>query len=291
MRTADHPVRRFLGRAARKINPLRVPEPAVKREQILGRLREELRPGSLADPELQALLHQLSLTDREEIARSTRTMVQYYGDEVPAVQRAEEQAALRAAPANYRLEELNGINVGCGSRAIHPSLLNTDAHKGDWELGGGSTLAFRSSANLRAWAHELPFRSNTVDFTVALHVLEHVPDPVATVLHWLDLVKPGGGVGIVVPDWRYTWDARNDHHPWGHRWNPTPELARELYDTYWKDVADLEALQTYPYKLSFDIVLRKHGEFQPFDCEAAAQIPSGWQLHQSGRFLGSAAAA
>lgn len=290
MRTADHPVRRFLGRAARRINPARVPRPAVKREQILNRLREELRPGSLADAELQALLRELSLTDREEIARATRTMVQYYGEEVPAIQCAEEQAALQAAPPNHRLEELNGLNVGCGSRAIHPTLLNVDAHRGEWEMGSGSADAYRSVANVRAWAHELPFQSNTIDFIVALHVLEHVTDPAATVLHWLDLVKPGGGVGIVVPDWRYTWDARNDHHPWGHRWNPTPELARELYETHWKEIADLESLHTYPFKLSFDLVLRKHGEFRPFDCEAAAEIPSGWELHQSGRFLEGAAA-
>lgn len=283
-------VRRLISRVVRKTSSVRVPEPAMDRQEILARLRRELRPGTLGAPELQALLHRLSLTDREEISRATRTMVQYYGDEVPPIARAEEAAALRAAPANYPLEELNGLNVGCGSRAIHPSLLNVDAHKGDWQMGDGSPQAYHSLASLRAWVHALPFQSNTIDFIVALHVLEHVPDPATTVLHWLDLVRPGGGVGIVVPDWRYTWDARNDRHPWGHRWNPTPEFVRELYETHWKEVAKLEALQSYPFKLSFDIVLRKHGEFQPFDCESAAQIPSGWQLHQSGRFVESAAA-
>lgn len=290
MRTASHSVRRFLGRAVRKANALRAPEPALSREEILGRLRKELGPGRVGEPEMQKLLRQLSLTDREDIARSSRTMVQYYGDEVVALDAAQDQAALRAAPAGYRLEELNGVNVGCGSRTVHPSLLNLDAHKGEWSMGAGSSQSYTSLANLRAWAHELPFRSSSLDFIIALHVLEHVPDPVSTVLHWLDLVKPGGGVGIVVPDWRYTWDARNDRHPWGHRWNPTPELMRELYDAHWKEIADLEAVQTYSFKVSFDFMLRKHGEFRPFDCESIAQTPSGWQLHQSGRFLQSAAA-
>ena len=261
---------------------------AMRGDQILSVLQRELTRDRLRDPRYQALLQQLSIEDRETIALTTGTMVQYYGDEVAAIQRAEEQAALKAAPPGFTLEELNGVNVGCGSRTVHSSLLNIDAHKGEWSLG--PRHHYTSLANLRAWAHELPFERNSIDFIVALHMLEHLPDPVAAVLHWLDVVKPGGGVGIVVPDWRYTWDARTDTNAWGHRWNPTPELIRELYDAHWKEAAELEALQSYPFKLSFDLTLRKRGEFRPFDCDAAAQIPSGWQLHQSGRFIRGAAA-
>ena len=276
------------------------PSPAISREQIVERLRRELRKGNLRSEPMQRLLTQLNATDREEIARATGTMVQYYGDEVRAVGEAEEQAALRAAPPGYSLEQLNGLNVGCGNRPVHPSLLNLDAHKGAWALGPdpkrqeapieNSKPRHHSIASLRAWAHDLPFRSGSVDFIIALHLLEHLPDPVATVLHWLDIVKPGGGLGIVVPDWRYTWDARNDTHPWSHRWNPTPELVQELYQRHWSSIASLEALQSYRYKLSFDFVLRKHGVFEPFDTEAAAQFPTGHQLHQSGRFVHGSAA-
>ena len=270
------------------MEPKQPTDTAMTREEILSFLQRELTKAHLRDPDIQSLLTRLSIEDREALARSTGTMVQYYGGEVAAVQRAEEQAAMRAAPANFPLEQLNGVNVGCGSRTIHPSLLNVDAHKGEWSLG--PRHHYNSLANLRAWAHELPFRSNSIDFIVALHMLEHLPDPAAAVLHWLDLVKPGGGVGIVVPDWRYTWDARNDDHAWGHRWNPTPELVRELYEAHWKHVAELQALQSYSFRLSFDFTLRKRGHFRPFDCDAAAQIPSGWQLHQSGRFVQSSAA-
>lgn len=51
----------------------------------------------------------------------------------------------------------------------------------------------------------------------ALSAAEHLNDPVAAVLHYLDIVKPGGGVGIVVPNWEYAWDARGDDNEWGHR--------------------------------------------------------------------------
>lgn len=227
-------------------------------------------PGTLADERVQAMLRQLSLADREAVALATRTMVQYYGDEVASLREAEETAALRAMPPGHRIEDLNGLNVGCGDRPIHPPLLGIDV---------------RRSGHLRGWCDALPFRSESIDFIVALHVLEREHDPVATVLHWLDVVKPGGGVGIVVSDWRYTWDARHDHDPWSHRWNPTPRLLEQLHARHWAHAASLERLDTYPFKLSFDVVLRKHGTFAPFDGSSRANRPTGHDLHEAGLFL------
>lgn len=248
-------------------------------------LRQTLNRSNLHEPAMQAQLQSMSLEEREELARATSTMVQYYGDEVPAVRSAEEAAALRAMPPGFAIEQLNGLNVGCGDRPIHSSLLGIDAHKGTWAMGGGSQASFTSLAQLRGWAHDLPFKPSSIDFIVALHVLEHEPDPVATVRHWLELLKPGGGLGIVVPDWRYTWNARNDRHPWSHRWNPTPGLLRSLHERRWADFATLEHLDTYPYRLSFDVVLRKHGQFIPFDEQAMDQRPTGYDLHCQNVFL------
>lgn len=253
-------------------------------------LRERLKPSTLSEPDIQRALRQLTLEEREAVALITGTMVQYYGEEVTAVRAAEEQAALQAMPPGIAIERLNGVNIGCGDRPIHPSLLGVDAHKGEWALGDPSAGTFTSLAHLRGWARELPFKEESIDFIVALHVLEHEPDPIATVLHWLDVVKPGGGIGIIVPDWRYTWDARRDRHPWSHRWNPTPSLLETLYKRHWSHVATLEHLATYEYKLSFDVVLRKRGEFVPFDEHAMDHRPTGHDLHERGEFLSADAA-
>lgn len=155
---------------------------------------------------------------------------------------------------------------------------------------GRGAASFTSLAHLRGWAGDLPFKTASLDFIVALHVLEHEPDPVATMLHWLDVVKPGGGVGIVVPDWRYTWDARTDRHPWSHRWNPTPDLMRSLHARHWSKVATLEHIDTIPYKLSFDVVLRKHGLFAEFDVRALEERPTGYELHCRNCFVQEEAA-
>ena len=251
----------------------------------LSPLGELVTRENLHEPHTQDLLRQLSLEGREAVALATGTMVQYYGNEVAAVREAEETASLRSMPPGYAIEWLNGLNVGCGDRPIHSALLGIDAHRGTWSLGGGAAASFTSLAHLRGWAGDLPFKPASLDFIVALHVLEHEPAPVATLLHWLDVVKPGGGVGIVVPDWRYTWDARNDRHPWSHRWNPTPDLLRSLHARHWSKVATLEHIDTIPFKQSFDVVLRKHGLFAEFDVHALEKSPTGYELHCRNAFV------
>lgn len=44
------------------------------------------------------------------------------------------------------------------------------------------------------------------------------------VLHYLDVLKPGGGLGVVIPHWQYAWRAHLDGNAWGHRWNTAPEV-------------------------------------------------------------------
>ena len=64
-----------------------------------------------------------------------------------------------------------------------------------------------------------------------------------------DTLKPGGGLGVVLPNWRYTWDARRDTAQWGHRWNSAPEVVCRLYLKHWSHVADLEQLNTLKCEL------------------------------------------
>ena len=254
--------------------------------QQIAKLEPSYNRANAADPANIRLLRHLSLQDREEFARQTKTCVLYFGDEVSLVQKAEEDAALAAAPKGYSLEKLNGLNIGCGNRRISPHLLPVDIMRAPPTTAiAGAHHAFLQGAIL-ALADQLPFRNGTIDLIVALHMLEHMPDPVAVVQHWLDLLKPGGGIGIVVPDWRYTWDSRNDASVFGHKWNCSPELVRSLWEQHWSAHCELEGLATYPYKLSFDFVLRKHGDFVPFTIPDPSTMPSGASLHKAGVFLG-----
>jgi len=234
----------------------------------------------------EAILNKLrtfSIVERELISRRTRTITVYFGDEVAAVRQAEETAALGAMPRGYPISALNGLNIGCGNRRIDPALLAVDISREELKKQGGHGAA--SSNALLAMSDQLPFASETIDFIVALHMLEHVHNPVEVLRHWLDKLKPGGGIGLVLPDWRYSWDARHDESAYGHKWNTEPDLVRHLWQDNLAEICALEALDTYPYKLSFDVVLRKPGEFRPFVLPTGQRAESGAARFRRGAFL------
>lgn len=109
------------------------------------------------------------------------------------------------------LENSGGIGVEIGAFKtpiphIHP--VYVDRFK---EYAGEPCLAdyYGDAANL-------PFRSNSLDYVVSSHVLEHTANPVAALAEWYRVLKPDGLVYLVVPDRRYTWDHRRPLTPIAH---------------------------------------------------------------------------
>lgn len=197
-----------------------------------------------------------------------------------------QEAVLRAAPLPD-LSLLNGLNLGAGSRPVDPSMTLVEGRRGTPVGASHEIRDLKATANntILSWAQDLPFKSNTIDYIVSLHNLEHLHDPVQAVLHYLDVLKPGGGIGIVVPHWEYAWDARLDDGQWGHRWNSCPEVVCEMFNRYWRHIAELEHLNTYAYRLSFDFVLRKKGQFVPFN-QSHPGYPTGTAAYCKGMFIG-----
>lgn len=252
-------------------------------DHVLKHLHRQMKPVITDNIEL---LKSLSRKQREYFALKTETMVLYIGDEVAEVMKAEEDGAMRAAPYGYSPENLVGLNIGCGARLITPYLLPVDIMRTNHFGTAAGEHAALTAAALLSHSDDLPFKPNSIDYIVALHMLEHIENPIETINHWLDVIKPGGGIGIVVPNWRYTWDSRKDKGAFSHKWNPTPDFLRKLYTENWKKRCTLEQIETYDFKLSFDIVLRKHREFKPFHLPTPRSIRSGKQLYECGQFLG-----
>ena len=46
-----------------------------------------------------------------------------------------------------------------------------------------------------------------VDFVIASHVIEHIPDPIGWLAQLADVVAVGGVLSLIVPDMRFTFDA------------------------------------------------------------------------------------
>ena len=146
------------------------------------------------------LLSKFSLEEREYFARASNTVVLYIGDEVKSFMQAEEDAAMRAIPAGYHPIDLIGLNIGCGNRLISPYLIPVDILRENvLGVSHGEHISLTASA-LLSKPDDLPFKAWAVDYIVSLHMLEHSEDPIKTVNHWLDIIKPGGGIGVVLPD-------------------------------------------------------------------------------------------
>ncbi|MCU0464401.1 MAG: methyltransferase domain-containing protein [Anaerolineae bacterium] len=67
----------------------------------------------------------------------------------------------------------------------------------------------RSNANtLVASVLDLPFANNTFDVVLSTEVIEHTPDPLASVLEMVRVLKPGGHLVLSTPNWLWQFPVR-----------------------------------------------------------------------------------
>lgn len=133
----------------------------------------------------------------------------------------------------WKPDEMNlGIDVGCGDRRADPCLVGIDHHNGEWQDKDG--IARHSIADVVADVRNLPYEDGSVDFLVSTHVLEHFADPSVILTEWLRVIRTGGIVAIVVPDWRYTFSCEGEDQKTseeGHKKDYTlDELCRVALD-------------------------------------------------------------
>ncbi len=248
-------------------------------------LKDNLDFSYMAAADNVRLMSQFTAKSREEFSLKTNSLVLYTPDEAGLIKRLEEEAALCAAPKGHALKTLNGVNIGCGDRQINEYLLPVDImRESEGADSTGVHHAFLNGAVL-ANPEDLPFKPETLDFIVALHMLEHVSNPMEILQYWNSLLKPGGGIGLVLPNYEYTWNAAGDNSRFGHKWNSSTSVFRRLFDRHLADQMLLEQIGTLPHKISFDVVLRKPGMFKPFAISNATSSHSGAELAQMGMMV------
>jgi len=114
----------------------------------------------------------------------------------------------------------SGVEVGPGlNPALRPQRGLTvryveKKHPSEW----AATYAKRElTADEKAlWQHYVvdsarhlhAFPPGSLDFVFSNHVLEHLVDPIGTMVRWWERLAPGGVLAGVVPDQRYTFDWR-----------------------------------------------------------------------------------
>lgn len=250
---------------------------------ILHHIREKSIGDWTQNQTFRDMLSSLSIDEADRIAYDTFNSPFYNATTATRVLRNEVETVLRAAPIPD-LAALNGVNIGAGGRAI-PGTIPLDAHR-SVETFNQLPLQQQNVPNtFLSWADKLPFAHESLDFIVSLHNFEHLADPAGAMNHYLDVLKPGGGIGVVIPNYDYCWDASRDASVWGHRWSTKPEVVCKLYHEFWRDRADLVDIVVFEEKLSFGFILRKKGEFVPFDSKGVPSYGTGDELMKAGKYV------
>lgn len=121
---------------------------------------------------------------------------------------ASKAAAMRAYLRKKSYQHV--LDVGAGSGFFSKHLLERG-------IAGRATLVDTGYDREHTETHhgrQVDYRTDyaNADFDLALFmdVLEHVPDPVALLKHYLDIAKPGTEVFVSVPAFKFLWSGHDD---------------------------------------------------------------------------------
>ncbi len=115
--------------------------------------------------------------------------------------------------AHHYLDGLNGIEIGASTQ----NSFGLDKTGGsyttvDFEADqGGKRQASKFkpvAVDIVAEGDDLPFKSNTLDYVLSSHVIEHFFDPIKALTEWNRVIREGGYLFIIVPHKERTFDSK-----------------------------------------------------------------------------------
>jgi SAM-dependent methyltransferase len=98
----------------------------------------------------------------------------------------------------------------------------------------------REATNLRDIA------SDTYDFLLSSHSLEHTSNPIKAIREWERVVKPGGAMVVILPDYRRTFDHRRKPTPVEHMIEDYENEMDETDLTHLPEIMELHDLALDP---------------------------------------------
>lgn len=113
--------------------------------------------------------------------------------ETQAMRVGEEEWIKKHTPTEGR-----GISVGSGARRVSSELCVDIARPG--ETGAGGRKFSGATNDLVGDAANIPVVSESQDYILALHIFEHLLDPVNVLKEWKRVLKPDGKAIIVCPN-------------------------------------------------------------------------------------------
>lgn len=169
--------------------------------------------------------------------------------------------------AHKYLDGLQGIEIGAASYAPFgiPGTLNVatpdEADRRHYEAVQLAVCGSYVTVDIYAEADNIPLEDHSQDFVIASHVLEHCPNPIATLLEWDRLLKPGGYIFLIVP---------KREAPYGDALRHISELKhfRVAYEQNWSNTMAYDFMEDRPTK-EFD---RPRGHYWVFDLASLLEL-------------------
>jgi ubiquinone/menaquinone biosynthesis C-methylase UbiE len=106
--------------------------------------------------------------------------------------------------AHKYLDNLTGIEIGGSAHNPFnlPHCINidyTDSMENPYKQLEYSFCGEKLPVDVVAFASELPFESESLDYIISSHLIEHCFDTIGTIKEWLRVVKPGGYIFTIAP--------------------------------------------------------------------------------------------
>jgi len=141
-----------------------------------------------------------------------------------------------------------GCDIGCG-QACSPWAIGIDSYFGECHPEYGGSY----HPHLTWQGEKLPFNQNTMGFVIAAHVLEHMDNTIGVLKEWIRIVKPGGGIYIIMPDAAYEifqWDK-------SHVSFYTAKEFKEEILSVLSDLVEVTDYDSFKNQFSFNVALKK----------------------------------
>ena len=94
------------------------------------------------------------------------------------------------------------LDLGCGGKKLHEKMVGVDI-RANGQMGVGANVDKPASADVESDVLHLPMGGQTVDGILAKHLLEHVVDPIQALTEWHRVLKLGGKIVVICPDYRF----------------------------------------------------------------------------------------
>lgn len=124
-----------------------------------------------------------------------------------------------------------GLEIGGSSHNSFPGLdtLNVDPFPNHPVFAGEQTklVGWVLPVDIEAYADDIPVESDSQDFVISSHVLEHVANVIDTFFEWNRVVRTGGVIFMIVPHRDRTFDAGRERTTLQHLWDDYAKSVNE----------------------------------------------------------------